>query len=99
MQATQALASGLHALPGVASAMATTQAAYRFLNNDRISLPDLMQPLLEAGRREATSACQRYILVAHDWSQLMFDEHTEQRDRIGLSNRGVPEGYELQTAL
>jgi hypothetical protein len=99
LQATQALASGLHALPGIATAFAATQAAYRFLNNDRIPLPSLAQPLLEAARQEASQACGRYLLVVHDWSHLRFAEHGAKQERVVLSSNRVPEGYELQTAL
>ena len=99
LQATQAVASGLHAVPGVATSFAATQAAYRFLNNDRIALFDLMRPLLDAARSETTRVCHRYVLVAHDWSQLMYESHTEKQDRVMLSSRHVPDGYELQTAL
>ena len=99
LQAAQGLASGIHSLPGAATSFAATQAAYRFFNNQRISLRDLARPLVEAGRQEAVTACRRYLLVAHDWSQLMYPEHTAKRDRVMLSSKHVPEGYELQTAL
>ena len=78
---------------------AATLAAHRFLNNDRVSLQALAKPLLDAGRREAATACDRYLLVIHDWSQLMYPQHTSKGDRIALSSKRVPEGYELQTAL
>ena len=59
----------------------------------------MAKPLIEAGWQKITKACDRYALVAHDWAQLMYKEHTAKRDRIMLSNKHVPEGYELQTAL
>jgi hypothetical protein len=98
-QASQAVASGIHSLPDTRSAFAATQAAYRFLNNPRVTLRALARPLIEAARGEASSACDRWALVAHDWSQLMYPGHNAKRDRITLSGRGGPEGYELQTAL
>lgn len=98
-QAAQALASGIHAVPGAGSSLAATRAASRFFQNPRISLPDLAQPLLEAARQEAPQACDRYLLVVHDWSQLMYPEHAEKKDRVMLSSKHVPEGYELQSAL
>lgn len=99
LQATQTLASGIHALPRVTATFAATQAAYRFFRNPHVSLPALMQPLLDEARRAATQACARYVLVVHDWSQLMYPEHTAKKDRVMLSRKQVPEGYELQTAL
>lgn len=79
--------------------MAATQAAYRFFNNPRASLRDLARPLLQAGQAAAAEACDRYLLVVHDWSQLDYFQHAEKQDRVMLSSRHVPEGYELQTAL
>lgn len=99
LQATQVLASGIHAVPDISASFAATQAAYRFFSNPRISLPELTRPLIDAARQEAAQACDRYLLVVHDWSQLMYPEHTLKKDRATLSSRRVPEGYELQTAL
>lgn len=98
LQAGQALASGIHAVRETTS-LAATQGAYRFLNNEGVSLGALAQPLIEVGRREVPTVCDEYALVVHDWSQLMFEEHTSKQDRTALSSRRVPEGYELQTAL
>lgn len=69
------------------------------ISNRRVTLGGLARPLIEAGREEAATACDRYGLVVHDWSQLMYPHHTRKRDRIALSSKGVSEGYELQTAL
>ncbi len=98
-QASQALASGIHALPDARSVFATTQAAHRFLNNPRVTLRALAKPLIETARIEVATACDRWALVVHDWSQLMFPNHSAKQDRISLSSRGGPEGYELHTAL
>jgi hypothetical protein len=99
LTAVQALESGIRAVPDACSAWAATQAAYRFFQNPRVFLSRLMEPLIQAGREAVTTACDQYALVVHDWSQLMYPEHTSKRDRVVLSSRGVPEGYELQTAL
>jgi hypothetical protein len=96
---SQSVAAGLHGMPDVASSFAATQAAYRFLHNDRIGLRALAEPLIEFARQEAPQLCDAYLLVAHDWSQLMYAEHARKRDRIVLSSRRIPEGYELQSAL
>lgn len=96
--ASQAVASGIHAVPDARTSWAAVQAAYRFLNNPRVSLPALAQPLLEAARQEVAD-CSRYVLVVHDWSPLSFAEHTGKKDRVTFSDRHQPEGYELQTVL
>jgi Transposase DDE domain len=99
LQATQALASGIHAVPDASPPFNATIAACRFLNNPRVSLTALAQPLLDVGRAEAVRSCDRYVLVVHDWSQLMYPKHASKKDRISLSSRHEPEGYELATAL
>jgi len=99
LQAAQALASGIHGVPGVGASLAATRAASRFFQNPRIRLTDLAEPLLEAARQQAPQACDRYLLVVHDWSQLMYPKHTEKKDRVALSSKHTPEGYELQAAL
>ena len=98
-QASQALASGIHAVPDTRSVFAATQAAHRFLNNPRVTLRSLAQPLVKAARSEVVLACDRWALVVHDWSQRMYPTHDAKQDRVALSSRGGPEGYELHTAL
>jgi len=99
MQSTQSLAAGIHAVPDASASFATTLAAHRFLNNERVTLPALAEPLIESVRQEASRECDRFLLVAHDWSQLMYPDHRSKKDRARLSSRGEPDGYELQTAL
>ena len=98
LQLSQVVAAGLNALPGTASSFASTQAAWRFYQNESVSLPALAQPLLEQGRRSVESACQEYALIVHDWSLLNYNGHASKADRIG-SKINRAEGYELQTAL
>jgi hypothetical protein len=50
LQISQRVAAGLNALPGVATSFASTQAAWRFYQNPRVSLSALAQPLIEHGR-------------------------------------------------
>ena len=99
MQSTPPLAAGIHAVPDISPSFATTLAAHRFLNNERVTLPALAEPLIESVRQEAPRECERFLLVAHDWSQLMYPGHRSKQDRVRLSSRGEPDGYELQTAL
>lgn len=94
-----ALACGIHAVPEAKSSFSATQAAYRFLSNPQVSLRSLAEPLLAVAARDVAAACERYALVVHDWSQVMYPEHRSKQDRVSLSSRGSPEGYELQTGL
>jgi hypothetical protein len=94
----QAVAAGLRALPGTAQAFASTQAAWRFYANPRVTLPQLAQPLIEAARTAVAQDNRHYALVVHDWSQLLFKAHASKRDRAVLSS-SKDLGYELLTAL
>jgi hypothetical protein len=98
MNAVQAIAAGVHRLPGVGDSFAATQAAWRFLNNPRVTLPALAEPLQQLGRDMANASVSPYTLVAHDWSKLDYDGHRSKRDLRQLTQaRDV--GYELATAL
>ena len=97
--AAQALAAGIHALPGATSSLAATQGAYRFLNNPNVTLADLAEPVIDLARELAATECNQYLLIVQDWSQVMYPDHDSKRDRIPLSSRDVPEGYEMHTAL
>jgi len=97
--AVQAVASGIHAVSQATSAFAVTQAAWRFFHNPRVTLPVLAAPLVEFARNESHALCENYILAAHDWSQLMYAQHTGKKDRVNLSRMHVPEGYEILTTL
>ena len=92
------LASGPRALPRLTAAFASTQAAWRFFANGRVSLPALAQPLHEAGRRALADSPADYALLVHDWSILNSHTHTAKADQI-LFSQGGDRGYELATAL
>ena len=53
-----------------------TQAAWRFFNNERCELGELMKPLLAHGIKHSEDVAQ-YGLVAHDWSGLSYKKHTK----------------------
>ena len=91
------LAAGLRALPGEATAFASTQAAWRFYHNPRCDLRQLMRPLIEAGRQAVQHECDQYVLAVHDWSHVHLD-HAGKQDRIPLGN-SQDLGYGLQGCL
>jgi hypothetical protein len=99
LSVAQSVAAGIHAVPGLSTSVSVTQGAYRFLNNKRVSLRTLAAPLIDAAREEVPRVCDDYVLCMHDWSQLMYLNHDEKKDRCMLSSRKAPDGYELQTAL
>jgi hypothetical protein len=92
------VAAGPRVLPGENAAFAATQAAWRFYNNDCLSLPTLAQPSLAFARRAAKESCQCYALTVHDWSYLDYRTHTGKKDRVELSN-AAEIGYELRSGL
>jgi hypothetical protein len=92
------VAAGPRVLPGPNSAFAATQAAWRFYNNDALTLPSLVQPLLTQARVAAKECCQHFALVMHDWSFLGYSTHTGKKGRIELSNSSEI-GYELRSGL
>jgi len=93
------LAGGVHAVANSSSSFACTQAAYRFFHNPRITLPDLAAPLLDHARVRIPQVCDNYVLMVIDWSQFMYAAHARKQQRLELSSKHVPEGYEAQTAL
>jgi len=90
------LAAGIHALavPGLAQGFAAVIAAHRFLHNDRITLPDLIQP----PRRWRSQAADVWGLVIHDWSALCYPGHRRKADQTRLNNHNS-RGYELTSLL
>jgi hypothetical protein len=94
----QAVAAGLRAVPGLARPFASAQAAWRFWLNPRVSLQALAQPLLDEARAAVPLECLDYALVAIDWSQLHYNNHTSKQDRVELAH-SKDLGYELLTAL
>lgn len=95
----QQLACGFRAAPGDGTTWAATQAAYRFLNNPRVSLPALAEPLLEVARAQVPQACGRYVLAMHDWSLVKFRRHHSKKDRQQVKGRDWKEGYELHSCV
>jgi hypothetical protein len=98
LSSAQRLAAGVHAPPALARGFATTQAAWRFFSNPRITLPQLCRPLVAHACEAVPGCCQRWVPVVLDWSNLHFNGHESKTDRIELSS-GRDLGYEMLTAL
>jgi hypothetical protein len=90
------LAAGVASLPSSAEAFAATQATWRFLNNERVGLPVLVEPLRELGRRGLKGSKSRFALLVHDWCKLSFSYG--KRDLTQMTH-STDIGYELTTAL
>lgn len=90
------LAAGAGNLPGVAGPLAATQGAWRFLNNDRVTLPALVEPLRKAGLEAAAGVEAPFLLLVHDWSKLGIT--AGRKDQPQLTHK-TDIGYDLTTAL
>lgn len=84
--------------PGTKGAFSATQAAWRFFNNDHISLPDLVEPLRKTGREATEKSRSAFSLLVHDWSKLGYGTHHSKKDIAQLTHKTDTE-YELTTAL
>jgi Transposase DDE domain len=98
MHSVSKLAAGVASLPSVSSAFAATQAAWRFLNNIRVTLPALIEPLHAVGRDRLATIEAPFALLVHDWSKLSFAYAASKRDLTQLTH-ATDIGYELTTAL
>jgi len=85
-------------LPQTANSFAAAQAAWRFYQNERVTLPELAAPLLSHATAVCPERCQRYALVLHDFSGLHYTRHLSKQDRITLYGKDDL-GYLLATAL
>jgi len=98
MRTVPSSAAGIKSMPDTSQAFAATQAAWRFLNNERVTMPALGEPLRQAGRESVAESHSDYALVVHDWSMLNFGKHTSKQDRLQRTHEGDV-GYDLYTAL
>jgi hypothetical protein len=80
------------------TAFATTQAVWRFLNNERITFSQLNTPLLSLARQEIAHSPHAYALVVHDWSRLAFYSHQSKEHRLKMTH-STDVGYELRSSL
>lgn len=92
------IAAGIRALPGKGKAFTSTQGAWRFYANPRVSLSKLGEPLIEEARGLVASECSAYALVVHDWSNLSYQTQAQRKTAlIELGHQS--HGYELQNSL
>lgn len=73
-------------------------AAWRFYNNPRIALWELIEPLRAYARRQVSETGTGVVLLVHDWSKLSYPGHTSKRDQAQLAQKNN-RGYELTSVL
>jgi hypothetical protein len=98
LHAATSCASGLSALPGLKTAFASTQAAWRSYTIADVALSELIKPLPEAGREGRAASATTYVLLVHDRSTRVFGTHKSEADRIQLTHQHDI-GYELSGTL
>lgn len=98
MSSSTSTAAGPKVVPEACTSQAATQAAWRFFNNERITLDLLSEPLREAGRIGCAQSQSDYVLLAHDWSKLKYAEHGSKSDLRQITHDNDL-GYELTTSL
>jgi hypothetical protein len=98
MRSAPELAAGVASLPSSSTAFPAVQGTWRFLNNDRVTLPALVEPLREAARTMVEELDSRFVLLVHDWSKVSFNHPNGKRDLTQLTH-ATDVGYELTTAL
>ena len=96
MRSAPELAAGVASLPSSSKPFAATQAAWRFLNNPRVGLRELVDPLREFGRSRVKELKSRFALLVHDWSKVSFSYG---KDDLTQLTHTTDIGYELTTAL
>lgn len=91
-------AAGSASLPGGASALAQTMAAWRFYNNPRVEMVELIEPLREYARRQLAATNAGVVMLVHDWCKLSYPGHASKLDQAQLAQANN-RGYELTTVL
>jgi hypothetical protein len=98
MNSSNQNAAGPSILPGNAKPTAATQAAWRFLNNKRVSLAALASPLRCAGREACQQSPSDFVLLVHDWCKIDYKGHTSKKDLRQITHKDDI-GYDMTTAL
>ena len=80
------------------SSAAASQAAWRFLNNDRVTLQALAEPLRKVGAEGCCNSESQFVLLAHDWCKLNYASQASRKDLLQLTH-DTDIGYDLTTSL
>lgn len=91
------LSAGIKAMPDNISSFASTQAAWRFYQNEAIGLDTLQEPLTVAAYKGIAAHCDHYALCIHDWSRLAY-KHANKQDTYAITH-DTDIGYDLQSSV
>jgi hypothetical protein len=98
MNASTRAAHGPRQLPECGHSATACQATWRFLNNDRVGLCEVAEPLRQAARDGCAASGSDYVLVLHDWCKVDYKSHTSKGDLLQLTHEHDI-GYDLTTSL
>ena len=91
-------AAGSSNLPGAESSFAQTMSAWRFYNNPRVEMKELIEPLREHARQQLVATEASVVMLVHDWCKLSYQGHTSKVDQAQLAQANN-RGYELTSVL
>lgn len=97
LHAPPELAAGVANLFGPTSALAATQATWRFLSHEQVTLPKLVEPLRDVGRSRCAGTQAAFALLVHDWCKMAY-RHRNKLDLVQLTHKDDV-GYEWTSAL
>ena len=101
MSSKQRATNGLKLLLGESEPYSQVQASWRFLNNDKVSIDELFEPIKEQGKKEIERHCESYVLAMSDWSHLDYKKHSSKKELESKKKKdnGKQLGYDLQTTI
>jgi len=103
MNHKQSSTNGLNLLIKDVKGYSQAQDAWRFYNNENVDIESLNNPILEKGIESINNECDKYLLVAHDWSLISYRNHTAKKDCIEVkrsnSTKALSKGYDLQSSI
>ena len=97
----QKATNGLKLLLGESEPFSQVQASWRFLNNDKVTIDGLYEPIKEQVKKEIEKHCESYVLAMSDWSHLDYKNHTSKKELESKKKKdnGKQLGYDLQTTI
>lgn len=100
INAQQRATNGLKILLGT-QPMTQVQANWRFLNNPKVTIKELYEPLKEHLEKEIPTQCDKYLLAAEDWSHLDYKKHSSKKELKSEKRKEncMKIGYDYQGAI
>jgi len=103
MNHKQNSSSGLNLLIKDVKGFSQAQSAWRFYNNENVDIQSLNNSILTKGIDEINKICDKYLLIAYDWSHLDYRGHESKKDCIetkrSVKGERKSKGYDFQSSL